>query len=132
MTNYCSNYSILDPICTIQCAPQKLVFPIHSKSPAPTSDTCAQPRAHIDAKIVASTTIPYNKSERTIRSFLVLFLFNFSFHSKLTLTINMADPLGVLRQYNVSKKEIIERESQILFGEISWPKNVKTNYLTYG
>ncbi|XP_015112093.1 parafibromin [Diachasma alloeum] len=44
----------------------------------------------------------------------------------------MADPLSVLRQYNVSKKEIIERESQIIFGEISWPKNVKTNYLTYG
>lgn len=44
----------------------------------------------------------------------------------------MADPLSLLRQYNVNKKEIIERESQIIFGEFSWPKNVKTNYLMYG
>ncbi|KAL3276655.1 hypothetical protein HHI36_012025 [Cryptolaemus montrouzieri] len=44
----------------------------------------------------------------------------------------MADPLSLLRQYNVNKKEIIERDGQIIFGEFSWPKNVKTNYLTYG
>lgn len=44
----------------------------------------------------------------------------------------MADPLSLLRQYNVNKKEIIERENQIIFGEFSWPKNVKTNYLMYG
>ncbi|OXU19054.1 hypothetical protein TSAR_007446 [Trichomalopsis sarcophagae] len=44
----------------------------------------------------------------------------------------MADPLSLLRQYNVNKKEIIERDKQIIFGEISWPKTVKTNYLTYG
>ncbi|KAK3928824.1 Parafibromin [Frankliniella fusca] len=44
----------------------------------------------------------------------------------------MADPLSLLRQYNVNKKEIIERESQIIFGEFSWPKNVKTNYLMWG
>ncbi|XP_045468144.1 parafibromin-like [Harmonia axyridis] len=44
----------------------------------------------------------------------------------------MADPLSLLRQYNVSKKEIIERDGQIIFGEFSWPKNVKTNYLMYG
>ncbi|KAL7298159.1 parafibromin [Trichogramma pretiosum] len=44
----------------------------------------------------------------------------------------MADPLSLLRLYNVSKKEIIERDGQIIFGEFSWPKNVKTNYLTYG
>ncbi|XP_057341546.1 parafibromin-like [Microplitis mediator] len=43
----------------------------------------------------------------------------------------MANPLSLLRQYNVNKKEIIERENQIIFGEFSWPKNVKTNYLTY-
>ncbi|XP_044728391.1 parafibromin [Chrysoperla carnea] len=43
----------------------------------------------------------------------------------------MADPLSLLRQYNVNKKEIIEREGQIIFGEFSWPKNVKTNYLMY-
>ena len=44
----------------------------------------------------------------------------------------MADPLSLLRQYNVSKKEIIERDNQIIFGEFSWPKNVKTNYLVWG
>ncbi|XP_071450459.1 parafibromin [Hetaerina americana] len=44
----------------------------------------------------------------------------------------MADPLSLLRQYNVNKKEIIERDNQIIFGEFSWPKTVKTNYLTYG
>ncbi|KAK5641746.1 hypothetical protein RI129_010293 [Pyrocoelia pectoralis] len=44
----------------------------------------------------------------------------------------MADPLSLLRQYNVNKKEIIEREDQIIFGEFSWPKNVKTNYLMWG
>ncbi|EDW80718.1 uncharacterized protein Dwil_GK11679 [Drosophila willistoni] len=44
----------------------------------------------------------------------------------------MADPLSLLRQYNINKKEILERESQIIFGEFSWPKSVKTNYLKYG
>ncbi|XP_058790580.1 parafibromin [Phymastichus coffea] len=44
----------------------------------------------------------------------------------------MADPLSLLRLYNVNKREIIERDKQIQFGEFSWPKNVKTNYLTYG
>ncbi|XP_026484773.1 parafibromin [Vanessa tameamea] len=44
----------------------------------------------------------------------------------------MADPLSLLRQYNVNKKEIIERDNQIIFGEFSWPKNVKTNYLKWG
>lgn len=44
----------------------------------------------------------------------------------------MADPLSLLRQYNIQKKEIIERDGHIIFGEFSWPKNVKTNYLKYG
>ncbi|CAH0394551.1 unnamed protein product [Bemisia tabaci] len=44
----------------------------------------------------------------------------------------MADPLSLLRQYNINKKEIIERDNQIIFGEFSWPKNVNTNYLVYG
>ncbi|KAL1131818.1 hypothetical protein AAG570_011430 [Ranatra chinensis] len=44
----------------------------------------------------------------------------------------MADPLSILRQYNVNKKEIIERENNIIFGEFSWPKTVKTNYLMWG
>ncbi|XP_053210636.1 parafibromin-like [Panonychus citri] len=44
----------------------------------------------------------------------------------------MADPLSLLRQYNVSKKDIIEKNDYICFGESCWPKNVKTNYLSYG
>jgi len=44
----------------------------------------------------------------------------------------MADPLSLLRQYNVNKKEITERGDTIIFGEFSWQKNVKTNYLAYG
>ncbi|XP_013777733.1 parafibromin-like [Limulus polyphemus] len=44
----------------------------------------------------------------------------------------MADPLSLLRQYNVNKKEIIERTGQIIFGEYSWPKTVNTNYLIWG
>lgn len=44
----------------------------------------------------------------------------------------MADPLSLLRQYNVNKKEISEKANQIIFGEYSWPKTVKTNYLVWG
>ncbi|GAB6023416.1 accessory factor associated with RNA polymerase II [Chamberlinius hualienensis] len=44
----------------------------------------------------------------------------------------MADPLSLLRQYNVNKKEIVEKDSYIVFGEFSWPKIVKTNYLNWG
>ncbi|XP_057319100.1 parafibromin-like [Microplitis mediator] len=46
-------------------------------------------------------------------------------------TVTMADPLSLLRQYTITKKEIIERGNEIIFGEFSWPKNTKTNYLTY-
>uniref|UniRef100_A0A1A9W750 Parafibromin n=1 Tax=Glossina brevipalpis TaxID=37001 RepID=A0A1A9W750_9MUSC len=44
----------------------------------------------------------------------------------------MADPLSLLRQYNINKREIIERDGQIIFGEFSWSKNVKTTCLKYG
>ncbi|XP_015921054.1 parafibromin [Parasteatoda tepidariorum] len=44
----------------------------------------------------------------------------------------MADPLSFLRKYNVNKKPINERNNQIIFGEYSWPKTVKTNYLVWG
>lgn len=43
----------------------------------------------------------------------------------------MADPLSLLRQYNVSKKEIVERNGYICFGEYCWPKKTKTNYLSW-
>lgn len=44
----------------------------------------------------------------------------------------MADPLSLLRQYNVNKKEIINKTDNVIFGEFSWPKTVKTNYQVYG
>ncbi|XP_022654088.1 parafibromin-like [Varroa jacobsoni] len=44
----------------------------------------------------------------------------------------MADPLTLLRQYNVSNKLIHEEDGKIIFGEYAWPKNVKTNYVIYG
>ncbi|XP_077302844.1 cell division cycle 73 hyrax isoform X2 [Arctopsyche grandis] len=44
----------------------------------------------------------------------------------------MADPLSLLRQYNVNKREIVERDNHIIFGEFSWPKHVNTNYLMWG
>ena len=44
----------------------------------------------------------------------------------------MADPLSLLRQYNVSKKEINTLNDHICFGEYCWPKTVKTNYIVYG
>lgn len=44
----------------------------------------------------------------------------------------MADVLSVLRQYNIQKKEIIAKGDEVIFGEFSWPKNVKTNYVIWG
>uniref|UniRef100_A0A8C2WR24 Cell division cycle 73, Paf1/RNA polymerase II complex component, homolog (S. cerevisiae) n=1 Tax=Cyclopterus lumpus TaxID=8103 RepID=A0A8C2WR24_CYCLU len=44
----------------------------------------------------------------------------------------MADVLSVLRQYNIQKKEIVAKGNEVIFGEFSWPKNVKTNYIIWG
>ncbi|ESP00596.1 hypothetical protein LOTGIDRAFT_186348, partial [Lottia gigantea] len=44
----------------------------------------------------------------------------------------MADVLTLLRQYNINKKDIIEKDDQVIFGEFAWPKNVKTNYVAWG
>ncbi|CAG7815804.1 unnamed protein product [Allacma fusca] len=44
----------------------------------------------------------------------------------------MADPLSLLRQYHMNQKEIVEKDDNIIFGEFSWPKNVKTNYMMWG
>jgi len=44
----------------------------------------------------------------------------------------MADVLSILRQYNINKKEIVEKDDQIIFGEFAWPKSAKTNYVIYG
>ena len=46
----------------------------------------------------------------------------------------MADPLTLLRQYYTSGKteEIVEAEGQIVFGDLAWPKDVRTNFKAYG
>lgn len=46
--------------------------------------------------------------------------------------VKMADVLSVLRQYNIQKKEIVAKGEEVIFGEFSWPKNVKTNYVIWG
>lgn len=43
----------------------------------------------------------------------------------------MADCLTLLRQYNIQKKEIVERDGLIIFEQIAWLRNAKTNYLVY-
>ena len=43
----------------------------------------------------------------------------------------MADCLTLLRQYNLQKKEIVERDGLIIFDQTAWPRNAKTNYLSY-
>ena len=46
----------------------------------------------------------------------------------------MADPLTLLRQYYTTGKseEIVEAEGQIVFGDLAWPKDVRTNFKAYG
>ena len=41
----------------------------------------------------------------------------------------MADPLTLLRQFNIQKKNIVEREDQVIFDTISFLKTAKTNYV---
>ena len=43
----------------------------------------------------------------------------------------MADPLTLLRQFNINKRDVTETNEQIIFGEFSYLKNVKTNYMVY-
>ena len=45
---------------------------------------------------------------------------------------DMADALTVIRQYNVEKKDVVQRDEQVIFGDFAWPSNTKTNYLIYG
>jgi hypothetical protein len=45
--------------------------------------------------------------------------------------LDMADCLTLLRQYNIQKKEIVERDGLIIFDQTAWPRNAKTNYLVY-
>ena len=46
----------------------------------------------------------------------------------------MEDPLTLLRQYYMAGKsdEIVEAEGQIVFGDLAWPKDVRTNFKACG
>ena len=46
----------------------------------------------------------------------------------------MADPLTLLRNYHAEGKldEIAKHEGHIIFGDLAWPKDVKTNFRVYG
>jgi len=42
----------------------------------------------------------------------------------------MADPLSLLQKYYVEKRtdEILEVDGQIVFGDLAWPRDARTNY----
>lgn len=44
----------------------------------------------------------------------------------------MADPLKLLREFALDKKPIKEKDDFIIFGDIAFPKDVKTNFRIYG
>lgn len=44
----------------------------------------------------------------------------------------MSDALSLLRNFVKAKKDFHEEEDKIIFGDVYYPKNVKTNYLIYG
>lgn len=44
----------------------------------------------------------------------------------------MADVLSALRQFNVSKKAIEEKDDLVVFDDKAWPRTAKTNYVAYG
>ncbi|CAG0922104.1 unnamed protein product [Notodromas monacha] len=44
----------------------------------------------------------------------------------------MADPLSLLRQYFIQNRDIVQENDRIIFGELSWPKATRTNYVVYG
>ena len=44
----------------------------------------------------------------------------------------MADVLSVLRQYHIEKKEIFDKDDQVVFNDFAWPKTARTNYLIWG
>lgn len=43
----------------------------------------------------------------------------------------MPDVLSILRQYTIEKKEIVVKGDEVIFGPLSWPKNVQTNFVMW-
>lgn len=44
----------------------------------------------------------------------------------------MSDALSLLRNFVKNRKEFFEEDDKIVFGDVAYPKNVKTNFLIYG
>lgn len=44
----------------------------------------------------------------------------------------MTDALSLLRNFVKIKKDFQEEDDKIIFGDVYYPKNVKTTYLIYG
>lgn len=44
----------------------------------------------------------------------------------------MASPLELLRTYNIQERKIIENDGYVVFGDVSFPKTVNTNYMEFG
>lgn len=46
----------------------------------------------------------------------------------------MADPLSLLQKYHTEGRteEIVESDNHIIFGDLAWPKDVRTNFRKYG
>lgn len=47
-------------------------------------------------------------------------------------TTTMSDALSLLRNFVKNRKEFFEEDDKIVFGDVAYPKNVKTNFLIYG
>jgi hypothetical protein len=42
------------------------------------------------------------------------------------------DALSLLRNFIINKKEYQEEDDKIIFGDVFYPKDTKTNYIIYG
>lgn len=44
----------------------------------------------------------------------------------------MSDALSLLRNFIINKKDYIQEDDKIIFGDVYYLKDTKTNYLQYG
>ena len=43
-----------------------------------------------------------------------------------------SDPLSILRDFHVNKKEVVVRDDLVIFDDVAFKKDARTNYLKYG
>lgn len=58
--------------------------------------------------------------------------FAFVLSLKLRCIENMADPLSLLRDFHIKGKPIKAKDDLIIFGDIAFKKDSKTNFVKYG